>query len=56
MAVEHSTLSKELGEDFNLRTARRLGELSVVTRALKEWEDANNVRRNIHNHLYWGFG
>ncbi|KAI9855364.1 MAG: hypothetical protein M1813_009822 [Trichoglossum hirsutum] len=51
MAVEHSTLSKELGEDFNLRTARRLGELSVVTRALKEWEDANNSLAELNSIL-----
>ncbi|KAH0563367.1 hypothetical protein GP486_002057 [Trichoglossum hirsutum] len=51
MAAEHSKLSSELGEDFNLRTARRLGELSAVTSALKEWEDANNSFAELNSIL-----
>ena len=43
MAAEYSKLSGELGEDFNPRTAKRVGELSAVTSALREWEDANSV-------------
>jgi hypothetical protein len=46
MASEYSKLSNELREDFNPRTAKRIGELSAVTNALKEWEDANTVSSN----------
>jgi len=50
MAFEHSKLSNELREDFNHRTAKRIGELSAVINTLKEWEDANSVSsdRFIH--------
>ncbi|KAI9833599.1 MAG: hypothetical protein M1819_003552 [Sarea resinae] len=41
MAAEHSRLSQQLGEGFDTRTARRVGELTSITNALKDWEEAN---------------
>ncbi|KAI9784289.1 MAG: hypothetical protein M1839_002350 [Geoglossum umbratile] len=52
MASEYSKLSKELGEDFNPRTAKRMGELSTVTSALKEWEDAKSSLTELNSLLH----
>ncbi|KAI9823136.1 MAG: hypothetical protein M1832_002579 [Thelocarpon impressellum] len=38
LAGEHDRLSKAVAEDFDSRSARRVGELSHVTRALRRWE------------------
>ncbi|KAI9849916.1 MAG: hypothetical protein M1837_000130 [Sclerophora amabilis] len=43
-AADHDTLSKSIAEDFNSQDAKRVGELSAVANALREWEEANNVR------------
>lgn len=44
VAAEHGALSKQLAEGFDTRTAKKVGELSPVASALKEWEHANEVR------------
>jgi peptide chain release factor 1 len=44
MSKEHLTLTEELAESFNQKTARRMGELSAVTKALEEWDNAQDVR------------
>ncbi|KAI9671938.1 MAG: hypothetical protein M1817_003484 [Caeruleum heppii] len=41
IAAEQKKLSDSVAESFNSRDARRLGELSAVTNALKQWEEAN---------------
>ena len=43
MAVEHERLAVQNAEAFDSKVAKRVGELSSVANALKEWEDAHNV-------------
>ncbi|KAK1997365.1 RF-1 domain-containing protein [Colletotrichum falcatum] len=40
IAAEHDALARSLESDFDAKTARRLGELSGVVSALREWERA----------------
>lgn len=40
---EHAQISKKLAASFDPVLAKRLGELSVATRALQNWETASNV-------------
>lgn len=42
-ANEHADLSKLLAENFDTKIAKRVGELTPVTKALREWENTNNV-------------
>lgn len=53
MALEHDRLSEETAEKFDSKIAKRVGELSRVTKALKEWEDTQNsveeLRGLIHD-------
>lgn len=42
-AAEHARLSSELEKSFDTKIAKRVGELSATTNALKEWESANDV-------------
>ncbi|KAL3458482.1 hypothetical protein BJX64DRAFT_301881 [Aspergillus heterothallicus] len=41
MAAEHATLSDQLATSFDPKTAKRLGELRGVAKALAEWNNAN---------------
>ncbi|KAI9805685.1 MAG: hypothetical protein M1833_005178 [Piccolia ochrophora] len=41
IASEHTRLSNAIAEDFEPRSARRVGELSAVVNALKQWDNAN---------------
>ncbi|KAI4169962.1 MAG: hypothetical protein LQ343_005344 [Gyalolechia ehrenbergii] len=43
IAAEHEKLSCEIQEAYDSRSARKIGELSAVAKALKEWETANEV-------------
>ncbi|KAH0536426.1 hypothetical protein FGG08_006695 [Glutinoglossum americanum] len=52
VAAEYSKLSKELSEDFNPQTAKRVGELSAVTNALKDWEVASNSLAELNSLLH----
>ncbi|EON69507.1 hypothetical protein W97_08767 [Coniosporium apollinis CBS 100218] len=49
VAAEHGTLSKQLAEGFDTRTAKKVGELSPVASALKEWEYANESLAELRN-------
>jgi len=40
---EHDGLSKQLLNAFDVKTAQKVGALSEVVKALKEWDLANNV-------------
>ncbi|KAK2044794.1 RF-1 domain-containing protein [Colletotrichum somersetense] len=40
IATEHDALARSLESDYDAKTARRLGELSGVVAALREWERA----------------
>lgn len=42
IAAEHTKLSETLATDFDLQTAKRVGELSRVATALREWEAAQS--------------
>ncbi|KAI0017056.1 release factor [Xylariomycetidae sp. FL0641] len=42
IATEHDELSKTLEANFDVKLAKRLGELSRVTEALKEWDAAHS--------------
>ena len=43
MALEHDRLSKETSEIFDVKIAKRIGELKGVTAALKLWENAQRA-------------
>jgi len=47
VAAEHSKLSKQNAENYDLSVAKRIGELGSVTTALKEYEEAQDVRLPI---------
>lgn len=40
MAIEHDRLTEESAESFDVKIAKRIGELKNVTTALKAWEEA----------------
>lgn len=44
IAREHAKLSSQNAENYDIATAKKIGELSTVTAALVEWDDAQNVR------------
>lgn len=50
IASEHARLSLQNAEDYDVSVAKKIGELGPVTTALKEYEDAQNVRRQISQH------
>lgn len=42
MAAEHAQLSKDTAESFDVKIAKRIGELASVTTALQDWEHASD--------------
>ncbi|KAJ5864322.1 uncharacterized protein N7529_006238 [Penicillium soppii] len=42
LVAEHTKLSDRLGESFDAKTAKRVGELAPVANVLKEWNNAND--------------
>lgn len=44
VAAEHALLSSRLGETFDAKVAKRVGELTPIVNALAEWDKANEVR------------
>ncbi|KAI4716235.1 release factor [Aureobasidium sp. EXF-10727] len=42
MAKEHDDITAKLAENFDTKAAKKLGQLSSVNNALKEWEKAND--------------
>lgn len=51
MASEHDRLSKETAESFDVKIARRIGELKSVSEALKEWEAAQDSLKELNSLL-----
>ncbi|KAI4180761.1 MAG: hypothetical protein L6R41_007032 [Letrouitia leprolyta] len=43
IAAEHEKLLREIQEGYDSQSAKRIGELSAVTNALKGWETANKA-------------
>jgi peptide chain release factor 1 len=43
IATEHAKLTDQNAENYDIGTAKKIGELSSVTTALVEWESAENV-------------
>lgn len=41
--AEHSQLSKDLANEYDITVARKLGELSSTAKALEHWESAQKV-------------
>jgi peptide chain release factor 1 len=52
MASEHDQLSAETAEKFDSKIAKRIGELSRVTAALKEWEDTQKSIDELHGLIH----
>ncbi|KAK4991777.1 Peptide chain release factor 1, mitochondrial [Elasticomyces elasticus] len=52
VAAEHSVITKKLATDFDTRAAKRLGELSATTAALKEWDEANDSLQELTTLLH----
>ena len=44
IAEEHARLSAENAENYDLNVAKKIGEMGPVAAALKEWDEAHNVR------------
>ncbi len=54
VAAEHGQLSAANAENYEVAVAKKIGELSSVSSALKEWEEAQNVRfEAIHHARFW---
>lgn len=47
VASEHASLREKLAVDFDPVAAKKLGQTSSVTSALKEWEKANEVNNSL---------
>ncbi|KAI1081100.1 release factor [Whalleya microplaca] len=52
ITVEHDKLATELEKDFDSKLAKRLGELSRVATALKEWEAARSSIQELNAMLH----
>ncbi|KAK1977446.1 RF-1 domain-containing protein [Colletotrichum cereale] len=51
IAAEHDALARSLESDYDIKTARRLGELSSVVAALREWERATGSLAELNGLL-----
>ena len=51
LANEHATLADKLASDYDARAAKRLGELSSTTNALKEYQKAQASLKELHSLL-----
>lgn len=51
IASEHSTLTKQLEKDYDLQTAKRVGELSKTTSLLQELDRLKDAQRELENLL-----
>jgi len=47
MAAEHAKLSAANAHDYDVSVAKRIGELTSVTTALKEYEEAHDVHLHM---------
>ena len=43
IAAEHGKLSQQLSTSYDTNVAKKVGELSIVVNALRDWESASNV-------------
>ena len=43
VAADHAVLSKQNAESYEALRAKKIGELSAVTNALADWDNAQNV-------------
>ena len=48
MAIEHAELTRQLAEGYDVKVAKKIGELSGPAQAYKQWNDANQVRVQSH--------
>jgi len=55
IAAEHRQLSAANAQSYDVAVAKKIGELSPISNAIKEWEDAQNVGRGL-NLLLLAFG
>lgn len=51
MALEHDKLSEETSDSFDIKIAKRIGELKSVSEALREWEDIQASVAELDNLL-----
>ena len=51
IADEHATLTEKLAGEFDARAAKRLGEVTSTTSALKEYNKAYTTLRDLHSLL-----
>lgn len=51
IASEHAQLTATNAENYDITTAKRIGELGGITAALKEYEDAQNSLSELHTLL-----
>ncbi|KAJ4508505.1 Peptide chain release factor 1, mitochondrial [Exophiala dermatitidis] len=51
IATEHQQLAAANANNYDVTTAKRIGELSSVAKALKEWEDAQNSLSELQSLL-----
>ena len=49
VAAEHQKLSAANAENYDVAVAKKIGELGPTCTALKDWEDANNVRKSEYH-------
>ncbi|KAF2003777.1 release factor [Amniculicola lignicola CBS 123094] len=47
IALEHERLNEKLANGFDSKSAKKLGEYSVIVRALKEWEAASEAAAEL---------
>lgn len=51
IAEEHAKLSTQNAENYDVATAKKIGELSTVTAALAEWDTAQNSIKELNSLL-----
>jgi peptide chain release factor 1 len=51
MAKEYDQITSQLSDTFDTQAAKKLGQLSSVTNALREWEKANDALSELRTLL-----
>ncbi|KAF7512758.1 hypothetical protein GJ744_000325 [Endocarpon pusillum] len=51
IAEEHTKLANQNAENYDVATAKKIGELSTVTAALAEWDNAQNSIKELNSLL-----
>ncbi|KAL9114171.1 MAG: hypothetical protein Q9227_001943 [Pyrenula ochraceoflavens] len=52
IAAEHAKLSDQNAKSYDTKAAKRIGELTAVTNALKDWDGANSSIRELNALLH----